>query len=71
MHRPDPCDMLVDDDFGMSVLLQPLAALLDGEAVVISEAELRSYIGRTIRMEAAGPDSNPDSVVRLSLVPKS
>ena len=67
-QRLEDVDMLITDGDDMSVLLQPLAALLDGEAIVVSDAELRKYIGRTIRMEAIGGDDNQDSVVRLSLV---
>lgn len=69
--RPAPVDMLISGEGTMSVLLWPLAALLDGEALVVSDVELRKYIGRTIRMTPVGPDSEPDASIILELVPLS
>lgn len=54
-----------------SILGNVLAALLDGEALVAQSSELGKYDGRTIQFELIGPDADPFSAVRVSLVPKS
>lgn len=64
--RPEPLDIVITEDRDMANTL-----LDNGGAIVLSNADLRGYIGRTVRVSPVGPDADPDSAIMISLVAKS